>query len=411
MFLLALGVERAVMQDLRFEDQPDGEQALVVRVRPTRKEQSRCAHCGRRCPGYDRGEGLRRFRALDLGLCRTYAEALAPRVLCKRHGVGVQRVPWARSGSGFVRAFEDHLAWLVVRTDKTTVSTLLRIAWRTVGAIVARVCASARQHIDPLSGLTRIGIDEVSYRKGHNYLTVVLDHDTGRLLWAHPGKSEATLRTFFDELGPERSNQLTLVSADAAPWIANVVAERCPNATLCLDPFHIVKWAHEALDQVRRDLWNQLRRDGKKAEADSLKRSRWALGKNPEDLTDKQRLKLSCIEKDNQPLFRAYLLKEQLRSVFTYSGASARVQLQGFVSLASRSNLEPFIKLAQRIVSHRAGIESALLHGLSNARVEAANTKFRLLCRLAYGFHSAAPLIALALLKLGGLCPPLPRLG
>jgi transposase len=321
MFLLALGVERAILEDLRFEETPDGQQALVVRVRPTRKEQSRCAQCGRRCPGYDRGEGLRRFRAMDLGLGRSYVEALAPRVRCKHHGVGVQRVPWARSGSGFVRAFEDHLAWLVVRTDKTTVSTLLRIAWRTVGAIVERVCKSARDRIDPLCGITRIGIDEVSYRKGHNYLTVVLDHDTGRLLWAHPGKNEATLHKFFDELGPLRSQQRSLVSADAAPWIASVVKERCPQATLCLDPFHIVKWATEALDEVRRDLWNQLRRDGKKEQADSLKRSRWALGKKPEDLTDKQRLKLSAIEKDNQPLFRAYLLKEQLRSVFTYSGA------------------------------------------------------------------------------------------
>ena len=120
---------------------------------------------------------------------------------CPRHGVGVQRVPWARAGSGFVYAFEQLCAWLAVRTDKTTLSSLLRIAWRTVGAIVERVAEAALAQFDPLQGLLRIGIDEVAYRKGHYYLTVVLDHDSGRLLWASPGRNEETLHTFFDALG------------------------------------------------------------------------------------------------------------------------------------------------------------------------------------------------------------------
>ena len=408
MFLRALGVERAVMEDCVFETQSSGQLAAVVRVHPIAKEQGRCVVCGHRCPGYDRGDGLRRWRAVDLGLYATFLEAEAPRVNCPRHGVGVQRVPWARAGSGFVYAFEDLCAWMAVRTDKTTLSTLLRIAWRTVGAIVERVANAALAQFDPLQGLLRIGIDEVAYRKGHHYLTVVVDHDTGRLLWASPGRNEKTLHTFFDALGPARCAQLKLVSADAASFIANVVKERCPQAVLCLDPFHIVKWATEALDEVRRDVWNQLRREGKKEEAQTLKRSRWALWKNPENLTDKQRIKLSDIEKNNQPLFRAYLLKEQLREVFAYSGGYARVQLQGWLTMAARSGLAPFIMLAKSIRTHQAGIDAALVHGLSNARVESANNKLRLLTRLAFGFHSPAPLIALALLKLGGLCPPLP---
>ena len=367
MFLRALGVERAVMENCVFETQSSGHLAAVVRVRLTKKEQGRCAVCGHRCPGYDRGDGLRRWRAMDLGLHATFLEAEAPRVKCPLHGVGVQRVPWARAGSGFVVAFEDLCAWMAVRTDKTTLSTLLRIAWRTVGAIVERVANSALARFDPLQGLLRIGIDEVAYRKGHHYLTVVLDHDSGRLLWASPGRNEKTLHTFFDALGPARCAQLKLVSADAASFIANVVKERCPQAVLCLDPFHIVKWATEALDEVRRDVWNQLRREGKKEEAQTLKRSRWALWKNPENLTDKQRIKLSDIEKDNQPLFRAYLLKEQLREVFFYSGGYARVQLQGWLNMAARSGLAPFVKLAKSIRAHQAGIDAALVHGLSNA--------------------------------------------
>jgi len=334
---------------------------------------------------------VRRWRAMDLGMCMTWVEAEAPRVSCPRHGVGVQRVPWARAGSGFVYAVEEQCAWMTVRTDKTTLWTLLRIAWRMVGALVERVAQAALAQFDPLQDLLRIGIDEVAYRKVHRYLTVVLDHDSGRLLWASPGRNEEKLRSFFDALGPVRCKQLQLVSANAASYIANVVRERCPNAVLCLAPFHIVKWATEAHDEVRRDVWNQLRRDGKREQAQTLKRSRWALWKRPESLTDKQRCKLSEIEKGNQSLFRAYLLLEQLREVVTYSGGYARVQLQGFVAMAAGSGLARFIKLASRIRSHQAGINVALVHGLSNARAESANNKLRLLTRLAFGFHSRAP--------------------
>jgi transposase len=281
MLLRALGVERAVLEDVAWKG-GEGPSALVVSVRPLKKEACRCPYCGRRCPRYDRGEGRRRWRAPDFGLCSVYVEADAPRIECVEHGVVVQRASWARPGSGFTTAFEDRVAWLAVRTDKTTVSSLLRVAWRTVGAIVQRVSESMSALRDPLAGVTRIGIDEVSYRKGHRYLTVVVDHDSGRLLWASAGRDEATLRGFFDLLGPERSAAIRLVSADAAPWIASVVRERCPAATLCLDPFHVVQWATRALDEVRRSVWNELRRTGQSGRARSLKGARWALWKNPE---------------------------------------------------------------------------------------------------------------------------------
>lgn len=408
MVLRALGVERAVVEDVQWEER-EVRPRLVVRVRPLKTETRRCPHCGRRCPKYDLGAGRRRWRAPDVGLCSVYLEAEAPRVHCGKHGVLVQRVPWARQGSKFTTAFEDRVAWLATRTDKTTLTSLLRVAWRTVGYILERVGASMRAQVDPLQGVTRIGIDEVSYRKGHRYLTVVVDHDTGRLLWASPGRDEATLRRFFDELGTERAAAIRLVSADAATWIGNVVRERCPNATLCLDPFHVVQWATRALDQVRRTLWNELRRSGQKERAKSLKGSRWALCKNPEDLTACQSKTLAAVQRDNQPLYRAYLLKEELRVVFQQSDPLvAKWLLASWLAWASRSRLEPLVKLAQTIRAHREPIENVLEHGLSNARIEAANTKMRLLTRLAFGFHSHQPLIALAMLKLGGLCPPLP---
>jgi len=120
--------------------------------------------------------------------------------------------------------------------SKSTVRDLLRVAWRTVGSIVTRVVADAEAATDRFANLRRIGIDEVSYKPGHKYLTVVVDHETGVLLWAHDGRNQETLERFFDRLGVERCAKITLVSADAAEWIANVVAARCPNAELGLDP-------------------------------------------------------------------------------------------------------------------------------------------------------------------------------
>src|ERR1022692_3747797 len=187
-----------------------------------------------------------RHSALDLGTVRAELEAAAPRVSCPEHGVVTAAVPWAWHGAAHTRFFDDQVAWLAAACSKTTITALMRISWRTVGVIIARVSADRLAQADPLAGLTRIGIDEISYKRGHKYLTVVVDHDTGRLVWAAPGRDKVTLEQFFDLLGEGRSQLVKLVSADAAEWIATVVGERCPNATLCADAFHMVAWATKA---------------------------------------------------------------------------------------------------------------------------------------------------------------------
>jgi len=177
---------------------------------------------------------------------------------------------------------------------------------------------------DRFAGLRRLGIDEISYKRHHKYLTVVVDHDTGRLVWAKPGRDKATLASFFDQLGPERSALITHVSADGAEWISTVVAKQCPQAVRCADPFHVVQWATEALDEVRRQAWNLARgavtrrRAGRSTgHAKALKGARYALWKNPENLTGRQQAKLAWIAKTDPRLHRAYLLKEGLRLVFS----------------------------------------------------------------------------------------------
>jgi transposase len=400
-----LGLQRAVIEDVWIGD--EGE--VVVAVRPIWRERDRCGICRRRSPGFDLGDGRRRWRALDLGTTLAFVEADAPRVSCRRHGVVVCAVPWARHQARFTTAFEDQTAWLAVNTSKTAVAQLMRIAWRTVGGICQRVAAEAQREVDLLAGLRRIGIDEISHRTGQRYLTVVVCHDTGRLVWAAAGRDRKTVEAFLDQLGEERCKQLELVSADMAAWVAGPITERCPQAELCLDPFHVVMLATDALDEIRREVWNEARRAGEIAVARDLKGARFALWKNPENLTDRQQHKLADIQRTNARLYRAYLIKEQLRQIYRLPADAAIRLLDGWLKWARRCRLTPFIKLARTITDQRNGIIAAIQHGLSNARVEAINTQIRLITRRAFGFHSPDTLIALAMLSLADLCPPLPR--
>jgi transposase len=404
-----LGVERTVIESVDLQTDERGRELLVARVRVKAGAARRCSRCQRRCPGYDTSPDPRRWRGLDLGTIQVYLQATTSRVACAEHGVVVAAVPWARPGSRFTTAFEDTAAWLVCHATLSVVAMLLRVAWRSVADIVTRVVADRAGKIDRLAGLRRIGIDEISYRKGQRYLLCVVDHDTGRLVWAGKGANAATLNRFFDDLGAERAGQLTHVSADGAQWIHDVIAARAPAAVVCLDAFHVVAWATQALDQVRRAMVNRLRAGGHHDEATALKHTRWALLKNPPNLTAGQRITLASIAQANGGLYRAYLLKEQLRAIFKAAEpADARALLGGWIAWAQRCRLEPFVKLAKTIKRYQSLILNAVEHCLSNARSEATNTHLRLLTRRAYGYHSPEALIAMADLTRGGLCPPLP---
>ncbi len=392
--------------------------AIVVSVRPDARARGRCGRCGRRSPGYDQGAGRRRWRGLDAGITKVFIEAEAQRVQCRVHGPTVAQVPWARHDVGHTRDFDAMAVWLTVRTSKSATCQLLRVAWRTIGSIITRVNNDVEAAVDRLAGLRRIGIDEISYKRGHRYLIVVVDHDTGRLVWAGPGRSEAALNMFFDELGEQRAADITHVSADMADWIAKAVAARAPNAVRCADPFHVVAWAIEALDIERRRAWNQAkgrkipessgRRGRTSGDSRQIARSRFALWKNPDDLNRRQRHQLDWIAKTDPRLWRAYLLKEGLRYVFAVKGDEGKDALDRWLSWARRSQLESFIHLAKRITKHREAIDANLEHGLSQGLIESTNTKIRLLTRIAFGFHGPQPLIALAMLALGSHPPRLP---
>jgi len=361
-----------------------------------------------------------------------YLEADSPRVRCRSHGVVVAHVPWAEHAAGHTHTFDQQVAWLAVKTSKQATTELMRVAWRTVGAIISRVYARAQAQAlavsgrDGLDGLRRIGIDEISYKRNHKYVLVVVDHDTATLVWAAQGRDKATMRSFFDDLGAQRAALISHVSADGADFIAEIVAERAPQAVLCADPFHVVGWANDALSRVRIDAWNQARalaRTEPKAlagwarrsqvrpghdRAKQLKGSRFALWKNPENLSSQQQTKLEWIALSEPELHRAYQLKEALRLIFRLPIEQARPDLEAWISWARRSRIPAFVELQRRIVRHRTRILAAIEHGMSNGLVESVNTKIRLLTRTAFGFHNANAMIAIAMLSLGHHKPALP---
>ena len=427
-----LGVEKTTVERVEYDEKSG---VITAHVKPHERERRRCPRCRRRCSVYDRGEGRRRWRALDLGSVVAQLEADAPRICCPEHGVLVAAVPWARHHAGHTRYFDDQVAWLAVQTSKTAVTRLMRIAWRTVGAIITRVVADIDATVDRLEGLRRIGIDEISYKKGQRYITVVVDHDTRRLVWAAPGRDRATVGAFFDALGPERSALLTHVSADGADWIGYVVGKRAPQAIRCADAFHVVAWATEALDVVRRQALanaralaraegkgrpGRPRKDGTQASGPrpghertrALQRARYALWKNPENLTSAQQTKLAWVATTDPELHRAYLLKEGVRTMFALGhsdGPDAGIEaMDRWLAWAARSRIPVFVELGRKIRRHRPQIEAAIREDLSNALVESTNTKIRVLTRVAFGFHSAEAVIALAMLSLGGYRPELP---
>ncbi len=330
------------------------------------------------------------------------------RVECPQCGVRVEQVPWAPSGGRFSEAFEELAAYFAQITDKTQVTRLLGIAWETVGSIVARV---VERRLDPerLVGLRRIGIDEFSYKKRHHYLTVVVDHDRGRVVWAGEGRSAEALDPFFEALGEEGCEAIEMVTIDLSAAYTKAVREKLPDAEIIYDRFHVQRLVSDALDEVRRELVRELASDPDEARA--VKRTRFVLLMNPWNLSQSQRRKLSELQRSNQRLYRAYLLKETLAQALDYRQPwRAERALRAWLAWASRSRLQPFVKAARTIRKHLKGILAYIGTRLTNGLVEGLNNRIRMIARRAYGFHSHQALAAMIFLNCGGihLNPPLP---
>ncbi len=378
---------------------------VTVRLRRRRRVCGRCGQTGRRLEVHDRR--VKRWRHLDLGASRCVIESELRRLRCPDCGVHLEAVPWARPDAHHTRDFEDVVAWLAQQMAKTPIAGLLRVGWDTVGKIVQRVVAD---HLDErrLEGLLAIGVDEISYRRGQRYLTTVVDHRKGSIVWCAPGRNAQTLNAFFDLLG-DRKHTIRAVSIDMSGGYQQAIRQSIPDADICFDPFHVVRLAQRAVDQVRRDEWNAHERS-KTPAGKWIKGTRWSLLKSPEKQTIDQLAKLSEVQQANKPLYRAFLLKEELRLLYQLEDpALAPAHLDAWLTWASRSRLAPFAKLARTIRRHRDGILNAIRLGLNNGRLEGLNSRIRLISHRSFGFHSPQPLIALIYLSCTGIVIPLPR--
>lgn len=385
---------------------------VVVTVR-LRSRKLHCPECGFTTRArYDTRPVSSAWRHLDLGRWRLEVRADLRRIDCPTHGARTEGVPFARAGSRFTRDFEDLVGWLATTMDKTALCRLVRIDWDTTGRIIERVMETG---LDPnrLDNLFVCGADEVSWRKGHSYLTLVSNNDTGKFVWGKEGKDTATLDCFFDELGEERSAAIEAMSMDMGPSFEKSARKpgHATKAVICFDPFHVVQAGTQALEKVRRQVWQDLRTLPDKDAARRFKGARWVLLKNPGDLNDDQSATLRKLKRRGGDLWRAYMLKEALRAIFAGDLTEDEVAmlLDRFCSRAQRSGMKPFVSLAKTIRKRREGILAAVRLGINNARHEGLNRRVRLIINRAYGFHSANAALALIMVTLGPIEHVLPH--
>ena len=227
-------------------------------------------------------------------------------------------------------------------------------------------------------------------------------------MWCAPGRNAQTLQAFFDELG-DRTRSLRAVSIDMSGGYEKAIRDNIPVAEVCFDPFHVVRLAQRAVDQVRRDEWNAHERSHT-PKGRWIKGTRWSLLKAPDKQSVPQLALLGEVSQANKALYRAFLLKEELRLLYQLDDPRlAPAHLDGWLAWATRSRLAPFVRLARTIRRHRAGILAAIRLGLSNGRLEGLNSKIRLISHRAFGFHTPDPLIALVYLCCAGITIELPR--
>lgn len=239
--------------------QPE-EKVFVATVALWEEDEYRCPVCGGKCGKYDRPSYVKCWRSLDLCKNKFFIKALNPRCICTKHGVLTCRVPWAFPGSDYTRAFEMRVAYAAAKMPTNLAARVNRVKWHTVGSCVRRV----QEHVAPVEKrfrkLKKLAIDETSYQVGHKYITTVYDLETGKIIWAHDGFGDEILKLFFESLSNEQRAGIEYVVADGARWITRQVEEYCPNAVRCIDPFHVVSWANETLDTVRKRLTDDIKK-------------------------------------------------------------------------------------------------------------------------------------------------------
>ncbi len=357
---------------------------LIAEIEPLRGRLPRCGCCGQKVRRTKGRMPPRRWRDLKIRTLSLILSYTPRRVVCPTCGVRVEQAPWAERWSRVTRALARAVAELSRRTDLSTVAGHFGIGWKTVASVIRRVVAwgLVRRRKKPLRIL---GIDEVSRKKGHKYLTLVYDLERGQLIWIGKDRTKETLGRFFDELGKRRSRNLQAVCMDMWAPYYDVVRLRAENATICFDRFHVVKHLNKAVDEVRRALVRKLSGPQK----DLIKGTRFVLLKNPWNHTPKQKRALHALVRSNSPLSRAWYLKEDFQRFWDYVREHpARRHLKAWLWWASHSRLAPFQEFARMIRDHLDGILAWTTLRISNGALEGMNNKVKLVSHRSYGFRN-----------------------
>jgi transposase len=339
---------------------------VVVEVERRRGRVLACSVCGQLMRAvYDHVE--RRWRHHDILGARCQIRCRLCRLSCPDCGVQPEAVPFARPGARFTRSFEDSCLWLTRHAPQSVVSQLMRIDWATVGRMLSRLQQEQFARRPGLSRLRLIGVDEVSWKAGHHYLTVVSCHETGRVVWVGAGDRGEALSRFFDALGQAGCDRIQAVSTDLSPRYLPVIRKRARHAAICADPFHLVQMAHFALDRVRAGNWQRLRA-GDPEGARWLKGVRFALRRGPATRTQTDEALLAELERQNQDVYRAWLWVEQLRAFLRERPPldESRRMLRELADAALSLAHELFCRLGRSLRRNARYVLNTIALGLSN---------------------------------------------
>ena len=488
-----------INKPISFHKKPFDRFELHIHVEPYKNKRCLCPICKKKCSGYDhkrQKESL--WRAMNICGIPVYLKYRPTRIECKEHGVLSEYIPWSDGGSRFTEDFNNEVAWLATHVCKSALSEYFGINWRTVGNCIK----AAHQRIEPdvskrlHSGLKRIAVDETSTHKGYKYITVVYDLDTNQAVWVHENHGEKIFRLFCEELSIEERNNIEIVAGDGARWIDSCCNKYFKNACRCLDPFHLIEWANEAVDKVRMNtvkkandeykktkleyekqenelkqkvedlnskikqyekslsafpkrgrpskekketlkqielLENQIKElsveketkkgrprlidlndehikklDEIKNEAERIKGSRYALCKNPENRTKNQNDMIALIENNYPDLYKAQQLKEALRIIIhNKDDEFASLKLKEWIEECNNSNLEPMVKLSQKVERHYGNIINSITHNANSSKLEATNTTIKTIIKIARGFRNINNMISMIYLVCSSLVIPL----
>jgi transposase len=363
-------------------------QTIEIDVRPRRGCKAHCSGCSRPAPGYDR-LAVRRFEFIPIWGFAVVLLYCMRRVNCRRCGVKVEQVPWAEGKHTLCKAYMLFLAHWARKLSWKETAQAFRTSWDKVFNAVEYVVTWGLAHRQ-LESVRAIGVDEIQYGRGHQYLTLVYEIQAGcqRLLWIGKGRTRESFEQFFILLGQELAQKIEFACSDMWQPYLQLIRKHCTNALNILDRFHVVAKMNLALDDVRAA---EARRMAQEGYEPLLKKSRWCLLKRPENLTDTQKIKLRDLVRYNLQSVRAYLLKEQFQQLWHYhSPVWAGKFLDLWCSQTLRSRIEPMKKFARTVRAHRELLLNYFRarKQFSSGVIEGLNNKAKVNMRKAYGFRT-----------------------